>query len=140
MRSNSSHYDMTSHVRWLLSRDNTFVTKILCNNLEITTDYFFQIFSYDCPKYNTYAAIDTLTSPIRFCLLICSIYSAAMCHLMTELVARGKSRWRLFATTKRSWKVVEECVLTLIIQSIRLDGTVVWSLVPQRVVLFIVFG
>jgi len=41
MRSNSSHYDMTPRVRWLSSRDNTFVTKILYHNLEITTDYCF---------------------------------------------------------------------------------------------------
>jgi len=45
----------------------------------------------------------------------CMFHSSAATCLLVEPIARGKSGWRLFSMVKRPWKVLKECVLTLII-------------------------
>lgn len=49
--------------------------------------------------------------------------SIQSCHFAASLLREGKvDMWRLFATVKLPWKVVEECVLALIIPCHRSDS------------------
>lgn len=51
-------------------------------------------------------------------------------YVLRRNYCKREKWWRLFATAKRSLKVVEECMLTLIIWDICLDCDTTWSLVP----------
>lgn len=102
--------------------------KLLQNDNSIVTISFFANVPHDNRTEIYTRTIDTLMS--RMDAPLVSIHSMATCF--GEFIARGKSGWRLFTTAQCLWKVVEECMMTLIIRDIRLHRDVTSSLVPPH--------